>query len=407
MPFGAIQQFDYTPGSNCGTQWTNWLRSFRVFMEAASTEQADRNWCALLLHFAGPKVQQVYASLEGAAAQTEPEQKTPGPWAGGLIAHEEPLEKMVKTLTAFFAPKRNRTYERHIFRNLKQLADEKIDMFTLRLRDQAEKCEFEERTDEFIKHQITSGCASVELRKKILSRAECTLDDLLHIARTIESVQEEDKAFRAVVSSDTAAAEVNKIEMNRQPQRRGKFQSQFQFACNRCGRKGHRGADPHCPAKGRTCNKCGGRDHFARNVSQKANATNEMEMSRQKNDSKIFPPSRRKYNWSTTKPKPAKESLLSNRTSFALLQTMKQIPSTVSLVVSMQRPLSTQARNATWSMRIRGKLGRRPVSRLLRKKESDRTFKAYGGQTLAVLGMFTAIIRTGDKNPSQVLCHSR
>ena len=31
----------------------------------------------------------------------------------------------------------------------------------------------------------------------------------------------------------------------------------------RCGRTGHFGRDPQCPARGKTCNKCGKQDHFA------------------------------------------------------------------------------------------------------------------------------------------------
>jgi len=32
--------------------------------------------------------------------------------------------------------------------------------------------------------------------------------------------------------------------------------------CYRCGLSGHFGCDPQCPAKGETCRKCRGRDHF-------------------------------------------------------------------------------------------------------------------------------------------------
>ena len=32
--------------------------------------------------------------------------------------------------------------------------------------------------------------------------------------------------------------------------------------CYRCGLSGHFGRDPQCPAKGKTCRKCQGRDHF-------------------------------------------------------------------------------------------------------------------------------------------------
>lgn len=45
-----------------------------------------------------------------------------------------------------------------------------------------------------------------------------------------------------------------------------------QNECTRCGFTGHRSSDDKCPAKGKTCNKCGGRDHFSRRCRTKKRA---------------------------------------------------------------------------------------------------------------------------------------
>ena len=41
-------------------------------------------------------------------------------------------------------------------------------------------------------------------------------------------------------------------------------------ACYRCGNVGHYGRDPNCPARGKTCKKCGGANHFAQHCKTKS-----------------------------------------------------------------------------------------------------------------------------------------
>lgn len=58
-------------------------------------------------------------------------------------------------LQNFFEPKRNTSFERHVFRKMKLNKNERIDTFVLRLREQADRCNFENNLEQNIKDQIT------------------------------------------------------------------------------------------------------------------------------------------------------------------------------------------------------------------------------------------------------------
>lgn len=66
--------------------------------------------------------------------------------------------------------------------------------------------------------------------------------------------------------------EVNRIDdRNRFANRKNQNFTQS-IECGRCGFKGHKASDDKCPAKGKTCNKCGGRYHFSRKCRSKKRA---------------------------------------------------------------------------------------------------------------------------------------
>lgn len=56
----SIGPFDHTEfGENSGYEWRKWLRSFEYMMKASRKED-DADKMVMLLHFAGPKVQEIF-----------------------------------------------------------------------------------------------------------------------------------------------------------------------------------------------------------------------------------------------------------------------------------------------------------------------------------------------------------
>ncbi|KAJ1172592.1 hypothetical protein NDU88_004437 [Pleurodeles waltl] len=92
---------------------------------------------------------------------------------------------LIAALQTHFAPMVNVDYERFIFRQARQTADESTDMFYLRLKEVAATCAFHNENDE-IRGLIIQGCASSKLRERILEGSGRPLQDILTMGRTKE-----------------------------------------------------------------------------------------------------------------------------------------------------------------------------------------------------------------------------
>lgn len=359
-------------------------------MQATPDPDGNRDWRALLLHCAGPKVQQVYTLL---AIDETAENLPQGPLANDYAS---PYTALVRRLTEFFAPKRNPTYERCVFKRLKQLENEKFDMFVMRLREQAEKCEFGDRGDEFMKDQITACCQSKELRKKILRHPDCTLEQAIAMAKIEEMIAEEDKMFsneRTIVN--VPASDVNKILHRKKSD--GKWhdrnQHQSEAFCGRCGRKGHDSKDKRCPAVDKKCLKCGAIGHFAKKCfSKKRTAATETEASNKKIKSE-------NVRW--VEPEEANlpsSNDFSDEEEAYCVSTGKSVGNLIECTIGGVKTKAIVDSGCkcnlideqTWARLKASKINVRD-----QRTDSDRTFKAYGGHKLTVLGMFKASISVG------------
>lgn len=255
----GIGPFDYTLYSGGGArEWQTWLNSFEWYLRANKIED-DQDKFVKLMHLAGQKIQELYATLP----VPEHINKIPrGPLLGNFTPHLTEFEMAVEKLNDHFQPKKNSTYERYELRKLSQETDEKIAVFAMRLRKQAERCDLGMKLEEHVKDQLIGKCTSSKLRRKLLALGDATLDIVLREAKAFEAVEEQskilDEKFEPNVEKET---EVNKIDTN---QRSNQPNNNKSMECHRCGFTGHRQFDEKCPAKGKSCNKCGGLNHFSR-----------------------------------------------------------------------------------------------------------------------------------------------
>ncbi len=243
--------------SNIGPRWTRWLKSFKLFGDGKgliltndATDAVKQRRRALLLHFAGPDVQDIFFTLPETGENTD-------------------YNAAIEALNAYFVPKVNTAYARHQFRLLTPNPAETMRQFATRLRHGIRDCGYGDESDNQIRDEILAKCTSNYTRRKLLEEGPTlTLARALEIGELCEGIETQ----MAAMSNGKDAGTVNRVsEAGARPKSdKGRKSSQAQGktknvkgACYRCGQTGHYGRDPECPAKGKTCRKCQGKDHFS------------------------------------------------------------------------------------------------------------------------------------------------
>lgn len=406
--------FDFKQDENCGNDWKIWLRSFEIFAQANSIKGA-RNKVNWMLHYGGAKLQSIYYSLSEKVDSGSGESRK-GPLAAGYVKFQPDNEykQVVNRLNDFFEPKRNISYERLVFRQLKQNKNERIDFFMLRLREQAERCDFGDQLDENIRDQITTGCFSDALRRKILERENESLDNIMKIARIREVVSKQQKTFEydesKVDNQSTSLHEskeesVCKIDIKRKfPTRRyAPASDSFNGFCGRCGLKGHRSADEKCPARGKTCNRCGRNDHFTRKCFLRNGGDNKAGIKRPnvvEQDANRIAPKMKREEVRLVETETDHGNIEDDYEDIFCIDSEGQNGNKVwckignvdtEVVVDSGTPYNIVDR-ASWY-----EVKERSIETVRRQKEIDINFRSYGGHELKFLGMFRAVIATTKK----------
>ena len=207
---------------------------------------------ALLLHYAGPDVDEIFDTLPN-------------------TGNDSDYDTAVAKLNEYFSPQANTTYEVYNFRQTKQKEGESLDSFHTRLRQLAKTCDFSD-VDKEIKEHIVLKCSSSSLRRRAL-RKNPTLEGLLKLGRALELSEKQAKDVEAAGGEFEAVNKIKPKEENRdgRPRDRRDAQSRNRRYGNKQGKSprkcGHRGGyAPHknpCPARGKTCKACGKIGHFA------------------------------------------------------------------------------------------------------------------------------------------------
>nr|XP_039254335.1 uncharacterized protein K02A2.6-like [Styela clava] len=156
-------------------EWQQWLRRFENMCLAMSIDNTERKK-ALLLHFAGPEVFDLYENLPAPPNADE---------------NDNVYANTVKKLDNYFVPKINIDFECDVFRNAKQKFGENIDTYVARLRKLAVTCDFTD-ADREIKQQVISGGCDSRVREKALQQ-RMSLRELLDYAKSLEQAKQQIK----------------------------------------------------------------------------------------------------------------------------------------------------------------------------------------------------------------------
>lgn len=241
--------------TSLGTRWKKWRQGFDLYIIAAGITDNNQTK-ALLLHCGGEDLRELFDTL--------PEPDLPA---------ETNVYKIACTkLDTYFLPRKNKRYERHVFRTCVQKdTNESIAQYVTRLRSLAKTCEFHDTDDEIV-DQVIEKCNSRKLRKRLLKEHDLTLAKLCEIAAIIEAADHQAEQYKntqptdTIVNDESDNDEVNRISNRthriRFPKSSISRQTEKNQTCYRCGSKHHL-ANTCEVTKGKSCHACGKPGHFS------------------------------------------------------------------------------------------------------------------------------------------------
>ena len=166
-------------------------------------------------------------------------------------------DEVFDTLEKVFRPESNQTLSCFKFRNMKQKASQNCDSYMSELRLALPECKYRNNSDELLKDQFIFGIHNKEIQDHLLGEIKETDNSVraLYEARKIESKLAQRKMLGIANPGLVSMDELRKKSTNF----RGKDKNTHYTDCRFCGCDHNKG---DCPAFGKICHHCGGKNHF-------------------------------------------------------------------------------------------------------------------------------------------------
>jgi len=171
---------------------------------------------------------------------------------------------------ALFKPQVNKLIALRNFVTRKQGTNETASEFAAELRILAADCQFGNQENDQIKNFLALNCRDSETQQKIFAdHVDDNLADLLHFMVAQESAKKDVRSLQKPAVAAIASGHSNSGGRGGRGRQQGRHQTSQQRGsensqkCDGCGRPGHSIRSEECRAKGKICNSCQGKDHFA------------------------------------------------------------------------------------------------------------------------------------------------
>ena len=163
-------------------------------------------------------------------------------------------------LDRIYLKPKNEIFARHLLTTTKQESDESLSEFARKLKERAKDCNFEAVTaeqhrDNMLRDAFIGGLSSSSIRQRLLEEQRLNFQEALNKAELLDRAQKQASFFaRSHFLENANAKELNSITIRN----RGSIPRKCFF----CGEGIHPRGRNFCPAKDKTCFKCGKIGHF-------------------------------------------------------------------------------------------------------------------------------------------------
>ena len=184
----------FTDPATIGPRWTRWLNSFELYADGkglivgeATTAATKQRRRAMLLHLAGPDLQEIFTTLPDTGEATD-------------------YTRAVEALKAYFVPQVNSAFARQTFHQITQKPGETVQQFATRLKKAAKDCDFGADTDNQIRDAVLNKCTSTYIKRKLLEEGQG-----LNLKRTLEVAEQCEKIETQLAALSIKGEELENI----------------------------------------------------------------------------------------------------------------------------------------------------------------------------------------------------
>jgi hypothetical protein len=237
---------------NVAENWKRFKQKFEIFVIASGYEKkSNKEKCCMLLNLAREQAIEVFNTFTFEEGEKD----------------DDP-EVLMRKFEDYCNPKRNITYERHLFNTRGQGANETIDAYVTELTLQATNCEFGALCNELIRDRIVVGIRDDSVRSRLLREPDLDLQKAVDICRAAEQTRSHMDALKNATIPIDAVRKGPKGKKDKNDEKARKPEEKFGqkaavVQCKYCGMS-HVRDKQKCPALGKSCKKCGKPNHFAK-----------------------------------------------------------------------------------------------------------------------------------------------
>ena len=257
---------------NISENFKKWKRQIEVYLAASGATDKDKEvQVAIILHCAGPKVIEVFDQFTyNGTGESENDAKDP--------------QKVLKKIEAYCNPRKNEVLESHRFWSVQFDESQGFEPFLTEIRAKSESCNYNNEKNRMIRDKIVFTMTG-KLQELLLREDALDLEKAIKTCRGFEAANRHAKEMREKKEHTVHKIVDNKKNENstlnentrnfsdrgarprpnikrgeKSGEKRGEKPT-YTKSCAFCGYT-HEMQKEKCPAWGKTCSACKGRNHF-------------------------------------------------------------------------------------------------------------------------------------------------